>query len=131
MDIDNNDKSIKLNENNIKTGNDADIGANKIDNNNIITTDHNNITNKDNDPNNNKFQLYNKKLYLNKDFKEIKKYNISDYIKLTINKKLDDDTYWFDIRKYYNNKPTKKGILLTINDLNKLKTIIINNLNTY
>ena len=131
MDIDNNDKSIKLNENNIKTSNDADIGANKIKVDTDISTDHNNITNKDNDPNNNKFQLYNKKLYLNKDFKEIKKYHISDYIKLTINKKLDDDTYWFDIRKYYNNKPTKKGILLTINDLNKLKTIIINNLNTY
>jgi hypothetical protein len=122
MDIENNNNTIKLNENTIKTDD------NII---NTSTNNNNNIIKKDTDNNNNNLKLFNKKLYLNKDFKEIKKYHISDYIKLTINKKLDDDSYWFDIRKYYNNKPTKKGILLTINDLNKLKTIIINNLNTY
>ena len=120
MNFENNNKSISLNENN---------------NNNSIKTDDNNIINTntpdENNNNNNELKLYNKKLYLNKDFKEIKRFDINNNIKLTINKKIDDSSHWFDIRKYYNNKPTKKGILMTIEDLNKLKTIIINNLNTY
>jgi hypothetical protein len=60
------------------------------------------------------------------DFSTLCAYEINFFIKLKIVEKINDKTKYIDIRKYWNGKPTKKGILLSFDDFEKIKTLNLN-----
>lgn len=47
--------------------------------------------------------------------------DINDWIKVKLIERDSDKAKWIDIRRYWNGKPTKKGIILDLNSFNILK----------
>lgn len=59
-------------------------------------------------------------------YKDLMTTNLNDFIKVRLVERDSDKAKWVDIRRHWNGKPTKKGIILDLDSFNKLINIKFN-----